>query len=124
MGKEGKMIEKDGGFCADYRADSGILRITLGGEIDHHSAVRVRSDIDALLYRLRPKKLELVLSDIGFMDSSGLGLVMGRYALAGELGCEFSVVDPSPAIMRIFRLAGMERRIHIEERHGEGNKAG
>ena len=88
------MIEKDGVFCADYRADSGILRITLGGEIDHHSAVRVRSDIDALLYRLRPKKLELVLSDIGFMDSSGLG------------------------------LAGMERRIHIEERHDEGNKAG
>ncbi len=92
----------------------GTLRVALEGEIDHHSAVDIRGRIDQMLYRQRPRRLELDLSRIGFMDSSGLGLVMGRLALIRELGGELAVIDPSPAILRIFRLAGMDRLICIE----------
>ena len=92
----------------------GVLRVELEGEIDHHSAVATRGEIDRLIYENRPKRLELELSRIGFMDSSGLGLVMGRYALVRDLGGEMAVIDPSPAILRIFKLAGMERLIRIE----------
>lgn len=97
----------------------GVLRVELEGEIDHHSAVATRGEIDRLIYENRPARLELALSRIGFMDSSGLGLVMGRYALIKDLGGEMAVIDPSPAIMRIFKLAGMDRLIRIERTSGE-----
>ncbi len=92
----------------------GILRVALEGEIDHHSAVATRGEIDRMIYEGRPRRLELELSQIGFMDSSGLGLVMGRYALVRDLGGEMAVINPSPAIMRIFKLAGMDRLICVE----------
>ena len=106
------MIKTNHAFKAEMH--DGVLRVALEGEIDHHSAVSVRGEIDRLIYQTRPQRLELELSRIGFMDSSGLGLVMGRYALMRDLGGELAVIDPSPAILRIFKLAGMERLIRIE----------
>ena len=106
------MIKTNHAFHAEFC--DGVLRVGLEGEIDHHSAVATRGEIDRLIYENRPKRLELELSRIGFMDSSGLGLVMGRYALVRDLGGEMAVIDPSPAILRIFKLAGMERLIRIE----------
>ncbi|MBQ7322364.1 MAG: anti-sigma factor antagonist [Clostridia bacterium] len=94
----------------------GVLYVALEGEIDHHSAVATRGEIDRLIYEKRPRRLELELSRIGFMDSSGLGLVMGRYALMRDLGGEITVLNPSPAILRIFKLAGMDRLIPFEVR--------
>ena len=55
------------------------------------------------------------MSSVGFMDSSGLGLIMGRYAVMKELGGEVIVRDPSPAIEKIMLLAGMERVVKIEK---------
>ena len=106
------MIRTNHTFCAEFY--DGTLRVTMEGEIDHHSAVATRGEIDRLIYEYRPRRFELVLSRIGFMDSSGLGLVMGRYTLVRDLGGEMVVLDPSPAILRIFKLAGMDRLIRIE----------
>lgn len=111
------MIKTNHAFHAEFC--DGVLRVALEGEIDHHSAIATRGEIDRLIYENRPKRLELELSRIGFMDSSGLGLVMGRYALVRDLGGETVVIDPSPAILRIFRLAGMDRLIRIEESRGQ-----
>ena len=108
------MIKSNHAFHAEFC--DGVLRVGLEGEIDHHSAVATRGEIDRLIYENRPKRLELELSRIGFMDSSGLGLVMGRYALMRDLGGEITVLNPSPAILRIFKLAGMDRLIPFEVR--------
>ena len=108
------MIKTNHAFHAEFC--DGVLRVALEGEIDHHSAVATRGEIDRLICEKRPGRFELELSRIGFMDSSGLGLVMGRYALVRDLGGEMVVLDPSPAIQRIFRLAGMDRLIRIEQR--------
>ncbi len=106
------MIKTNNQLYVERRGET--LSITLEGEIDHHSAVATRGKIDQLLYMTRPRRLELDLSRIGFMDSSGLGLVMGRMALMRDLGGEMAIIDPSPAILRIFKLAGMDRLIQIE----------
>jgi len=106
------MIKTNNTYRADFH--DGTLHVALEGEIDHHSAVSVRGEIDRMIYEKRPRRLELELSHIGFMDSSGLGLVMGRYALIRDLGGEMVVQNPSNAILRIFKLAGMDRLIRIE----------
>ena len=98
----------------DCELNEGKLTIVLHGEIDHHSAVSVRTAIDEKLYELRPASLAMDLSRIEFMDSSGLGLIMGRYALMQKLGGEFSVVNPSSRVQKIFELSGLGRIIKIE----------
>lgn len=90
------------------------LKIKLRGEIDHHSASSVRASIDSEIYQKRPRGLIMDMSAVNFMDSSGLGLIMGRYSVMNELGGEVIVTDPNPAIERIMTLAGMERLIKIQ----------
>ena len=93
----------------------GVLEVRLGGEIDHHSAVFLREELDRLLWHKRPRRLVLNLARIEFMDSAGLGLLMGRYRLVKELGGAMALTAPNPRVLKILRLAGMERFFEIEE---------
>ena len=111
------MIGKSDKKSCDFviTRDEGVMTVAFEGEIDHHSAVSVRSDIDRLIFDLRPQKVVLDLSEISFMDSSGLGLIMGRYALIKDLGGSLSLRAPTVAVMKILSLACMERMIKIEK---------
>ena len=101
---------------AEFHCDTAgsILSIRIRGEIDHHTSSAIRTGIDATLFEKKPKKLILDLSAVSFMDSSGLGLIMGRYSVMRELEGEMTVWDPSPETSAILRLAGMERLLKIE----------
>lgn len=99
----------------DVRTSSKETVVFLSGEIDHHNAAFLRMGIDKMIHEKRPRRLVLDLSSIRFMDSSGLGLIMGRFSLVRELGGELIVRDPSESIMRICRLAGLERMVKIEK---------
>ena len=105
------MIHTDYGY--EVRAGNGVLRISLYGEIDHHSAVPLRKDLDELLLRERPLRLVFDLSRIDFMDSSGLGLLMGRYRLMKELGGVTAIERANQGTMKMLHLAGMERFFEI-----------
>ncbi len=98
----------------------GTLILTLQGEIDHHSATQVRVRMDELIWREKPRKTVLDLSSIEFMDSSGLGLIMGRYSLMQKIGGELTLRNPNPRIVKIFELAGLCRMVKIEEEKEEG----
>lgn len=89
------------------------LTAKLKSEIDHHSATAVRERIDEALYRERPRLLVFELSEVNFMDSSGLGLILGRYAKARELGTEVIIKNPSKRTEKIFRMAGTAGIIKI-----------
>ncbi len=105
------MIRNTGQVVFEEKGDTLIIRV--GGEIDHHSAVSVRTGIDERIISGRPGRVLIELSQVDFMDSSGLGLIMGRYALTQKQNASFAVLDPSPAVLKIIRLAGMERMITI-----------
>ena len=107
------MIKKGGQITYEERPDALIVHI--GGEIDHHSAVLVRTGIDEEIMIRRPKQVLLELSSVDFMDSSGLGLIMGRYALIKQFGGTLSVLNPSLAVVKIMKLAGMERMVPIKK---------
>ena len=91
------------------------MTIILEGDIDHHNARGIRSKIDTKVFLSHPDELVLDLSRVSFMDSSGLGLILGRYTKAVELGISFKVANPTPQIKRILDLAGTERLITIEK---------
>ncbi len=107
------MIHSNYGF--ETRSRDGLLCVYLYGEIDHHGAVALREDLDKLLWRERPRRFVLNLSRIEFMDSAGLGLLMGRYRLVRELGGVMALTAPNPRVMKILRLSGMERFFEIED---------
>ncbi len=88
--------------------DTLIARII--GEIDHHSAKEVRERIDAALLFHRPKRLVLHLSDMRFMDSAGLGLILGRVACAKEVGAAVAIEGADARALRIMEMAGLFTR--------------
>ncbi len=102
---------------SDYNVNvtfsDGVLTAYIKGEVDHHNAVAARRRIDRELEEKRPRELILDLGGVNFMDSSGLGLILGRYNKATELGIAFAVCNPTPATMKIISLAGGERIINI-----------
>ena len=107
-----------------YTEKGDTLIVSIGGEIDHHSAVSVRTGIDQKLMELRPPRVMLELSAVDFMDSSGLGLIMGRLAAVTRYGGTLAVLDPSPAVLKIIKLAGMERMLSILKTKEKANKKG
>lgn len=103
-----------------YEESGYFLRVKLKGDIDHHSAVATRTGIDTLLYKIRPRRLYLDLSCVDFMDSSGLGLIMGRYALMKEIGGDVVVCEPSAGVERVLKLAGLERLVRVQRNKTDG----
>ncbi len=87
----------------------------LSGELDHHSAKPIREEIDAAIDANMPTLLVLDFKDITFMDSSGIGLVMGRYKLLSKNGAELAITNPSPQIYKVMQLAGLARLAKIEK---------
>ena len=92
----------------------GVLYVKLSGDIDHHSAKDARESVDNLIRRNNPAELELDLSAVDFMDSSGLGLVLGRYKKQTDMGGKMKIVNPTKRVMQILQLAGVEKIIKIE----------
>lgn len=91
------------------------LYIRLNGDIDHHSAKNIREDIDRALYKYTPETVIIDLSAVEFMDSSGLGLILGRYTKINLLGGILKVANPSPKIEEILKMAGADKLIPIEK---------
>ena len=102
------------GFDSEFTGT--VLKIKLRGEIDHHSAVAVRTAIDDMIRSKRPKELIIDMSAVDFMDSSGLGLIMGRLAKASEIGTSLAVANPSPRAAKMLKMAGLDRLIQNERK--------
>lgn len=96
--------------------DGSTLWIAPRGEIDHHSARSLRERIDNELYANRPEVFVLDLSGIDFMDSSGLGLLLGRYQRATEMGCEMKLSGCTERTKKILSLAGADRLFRYAEK--------
>ena len=97
----------------NFDFNDGVLRVAIVGEINHHNAVFVRQEIDEKIQELNSKNLVLDLAEVSFMDSSGLGLIMGRYQRMQELGGTLTVANPSAEHKKLFKLAGLNKLVKI-----------
>lgn len=98
----------------EFKTEGERLVVLICGEIDHYGAVSVRVGIDGEISRLRPRATVLDLSAIDFMDSSGIGLIMGRYAKMQSIGGELIIRSPSERVEKIIKLAGLLKIVKIE----------
>ncbi len=90
------------------KEDEGRLSVLLAGELDHHNAGSVRSEIDAAIEKQRPEELIMDFGGISFMDSSGIGLVIGRCKLMKSIGGRVIVSNASMETKKVMKLAGLD----------------
>lgn len=99
----------------NYSKEDKLLAIKLTEEIDQHTADKIRRKIDDEIERFIPRKVVFDFSDISFMDSSGIGMVLGRYKLVKMLGGDFEIVNVNRLTKKIFDMSGVTRIIKIKE---------
>lgn len=89
------------------------MMVLLPSEIDHHIAAKIRTEIDIRLEQSLPKRVILDFSQVNFMDSSGIGFIIGRYKLVNEYGGDIYIVNPSDRIRKLIELSGVSRLAKI-----------
>jgi len=94
------------------------LTVQLSGEIDHHTAAALRAQIDQAITKLRPPWLTLDFGEVSFMDSSAVGLVMGRFKTLMNHGGEMEVVNLSPVALRMMQMANLQSLANLKEKEG------
>lgn len=89
------------------------LIVTLEGELDHHTSEDARKEIDQQYYRNNLINIVLDLRGLSFMDSSGIGLIMGRYKNCTEKKGKMSIVSTGSNIHRILKMSGLLKLVNI-----------
>ena len=86
-----------------------VIVARLEGEIDHHTARELREEIDEAVEQARPRELVLDFGEVSFMDSSGIGLILGRFRMMRLFSGKLSVTGADPRIRTMMKLAGIEK---------------
>ena len=85
----------------------------IDGELDQHSAGHIRRELDKCLRRTGVVNLVLDFSKLQFMDSSGIGVIIGRYKIVRSIGGEVVVVSSSKNMDRIITASGLKRIMSV-----------
>lgn len=97
----------------NIKSENGTAIAVLSGEIDHHTAKMLRAELDKFVITMQPDILAIDLGGITFMDSSGIGLIIGRYKLIKECGGQLEIRSPQPYIRRMLKISGIERIVKV-----------
>lgn len=100
-------------MAVESRVVDGILVVHLQGEVDHHKAEELRNEIEAALEETHYRGLVLSFRGIDFMDSSGLGLILGRYRTVTQHGGQMGLCEVNPTLRRLFELSGILKIIPV-----------
>ena len=98
-----------------YEVQENCLTIFLPGELDHHNAEEIRKRSDYLLDQNHIRYVIFDFTDTTFMDSSGIGVIMGRYKRIYMLGGEVCAVHTSERMKKILTMSGVTRIMQIYE---------
>ncbi len=90
-----------------HEKQRGTVTVRLSGDLDHHTAARIREELDQLIADPAVRRLVFDLSDLGFLDSSGFGLMIGRYTVMARRGGSVAVRSGGGQIDRLMELSGL-----------------
>ena len=85
-------------------------------DIDECCVQKIRRRIDNEIQRYMPKEVIFDFSNVSFMDSAGIGLIIGRYKLINMLGGELKIANVNTQIQKIFEMSGLLRLIPVEQK--------
>ncbi|HLS07130.1 MAG TPA: anti-sigma F factor antagonist [Bacillota bacterium] len=102
-------------LIVSYEVTENVLIVRLVGELDHHEAEQLREEWAHKIYATGIKHIIVNLQDLTFMDSSGLGVLIGRYKEVLQLGGEMLVCHVNPFIERLFELSGLFKIVRLAE---------
>ncbi|WP_188880687.1 anti-sigma F factor antagonist [Alicyclobacillus cellulosilyticus] len=91
----------------------GVLVVRLQGELDHHVVEQIRDEIERELAWVRHRALVLSCRGVSFMDSSGLGLVLGRYRSVSSHRGRMALCEVGPSLMKLFELSGILKIVPV-----------
>ena len=98
---------------------NSVMTALISGELDHHTAAFLREEIDTTAEKVRPKTLRLDFSEVPFMDSSGIGLILGRVRKVSGWGGRVAIFGLSPQLRKMAELSGVASLAVIEKREKE-----
>ena len=90
------------------------LTVELSGEIDHHNAAALRLETDEAIQSSLAPNVRLDFGEVTFMDSSGIGFVLGRYRIAESYGGNIEVVNLSVRLYSMMKLAGLDKLVTLK----------
>ena len=90
-----------------YQNEGKNLKIVLNGELDHHEARDVSNALDRLISEVSPAGVIFDFKGVSFMDSTGIGVLLGRYKLLKSINAEVYLTNPSQTIDRLLKLSGI-----------------
>lgn len=91
----------------DFKMKDDVLIVSIVGDLDHHQATQAREEIDRTIEAFKSKHLIMDFSKVEFMDSSGIGVVMGRYNKVKEKNGEIAIIGCSKYVKLILEMAGI-----------------
>jgi stage II sporulation protein AA (anti-sigma F factor antagonist) len=109
--RQNKIGSDKGEEGTSYDIYERCLVIRLNEELDHHNAIRIREKADKLIDRHNIKHIIFDFSGASFMDSAGIGVIMGRYRKVIFIGGKTAVANVNSAVDRIFKLSGLYKII-------------
>lgn len=100
----------------EHYINEKVLKVLITEEIDHHSSSIIRTRLDYEISRFRPRKVILDLEKVKFMDSAGIGLLLGRLKTIKSYGGELEIENSSDNLMRIFEMSGLPKFITFKKK--------
>ena len=97
-----------------YEKDK-LLVFKMTDEIDDHTVQEIRRRADYEIERYMPKKVIFDFDSVTFMDSAGIGLIIGRYKFANLLGAKLEITNLTQSVRRIFEMSGILKLIPVAE---------
>ncbi len=97
-----------------YDPKDKLLFIEITEEIDHYTTEKIRRKADYEIQRYMPKKVILDFNKVSFMDSSGIGMVVGRFKLVKMIGGQLFIENINENLEKIFKMSGLQKIIPIK----------
>ncbi|RKD34708.1 anti-sigma F factor antagonist [Thermohalobacter berrensis] len=97
----------------EFKTIDKTLIVKFNGELDHHTAENIRKEIDKFYSGNMLKNIILDLEKLNFMDSSGIGLILGRYKNVSQNGGKLCLVNVSPRVEKILKMSGVLKIVKI-----------
>ncbi|WP_054743167.1 STAS domain-containing protein [Cellulosilyticum ruminicola] len=107
----------------EYFTQDKTLIVCIGGEIDHHTCKLVKDDIERAYSKGSYKHMLFDFEYVEFMDSSGIGLLMGRVKSAALLGGQVGLYNASPKVERLLSMSGITKIVHVYKNKLQALKA-